>query len=250
MSVEELNRVHRRYIRISNHFKAGWTFHQFIQGLRKAFPEVGPPNYPADFQRVYSDLKQVTQNLSETAAETAARQLDAVERGLVPLVQSLLAADDAISPGLLRQFFQRVKNYDDNILTQLIKFFLYSQDGLLWNFHRLDKADYLVTKLCTQYLEGQDLWTTRDQTFLRETGQGLWAALDARPTAETELAPITQRLQELRGQINATESIEALHGSAVVQAYRDFKHGLGNRFFEPRVLPEILATNLALKNHI
>ncbi|MEO1367637.1 MAG: hypothetical protein AAFX50_10715 [Acidobacteriota bacterium] len=250
MSVEELNRVHRRYIRISNHFKAGWTFHQFIQGLRKAFPDVGPPNYPADFQQVYGDLKQVTQNLSETAADTAARQLDAVERGLVPLVQSLLAADDVISPGLLRQFFQRVKNYDDNILTQLIKFFLYSQEGLLWNFHRLDKADYLVTKMCTQYLDGQDVWTTRDQTFLRETGQGLWAALDVHPTAETELATITQRLHELRGQINATESIENLHGTAVVQAYRDFKHGLGNRFFEPRILPEILATNLALKNHI
>ena len=86
--------------------------------------------------------------------------------------------------------------------------------------------------------------------FLRETGEGLWAAPDVQPTAQTELQPILERLVEIRGQITATESIEALHAAAIVQGFRDFKHGLGNRFFEPRVLPEILATNLALKNQI
>ncbi|MEM6797173.1 MAG: hypothetical protein AAF725_24590, partial [Acidobacteriota bacterium] len=250
MSVQELNRVHRRYIRVSNHFKAAWTFHQFVQGLRKAFPEIGPPNYPADFQQVYGELKKVTQNLSETAAEVATQQLTQVEQGLAPLVQSLLAADDVVSPELLRQFFQRVKNYDDNILSQLIKFYLYSQDSPDWNFHRLDKADFLITKLTERYVDGQDTYTLRDQTFLREMNQGLWAALDSAPTPETELAEIRQRLSAVRRDIAAAESIEFLHEKSVVQGFRDFKHSLGERFFEPKVMPEILATNLTLKNHI
>ena len=250
MSVEDLNRVHRRYIRVSNHFKSAWTFHQFVQGLRKTFPEMGPSEYQADFQHLYGDLKQVSQNLAATTAELASRQLDEVDRGLAPTIQALLASDDAVSPGSLRQFFQRVKNYDDKILTQLLKFYLYSQSGEPWSFSRLDKADFLATKLLTTMNDAQETFVLRDQTFLRETCQGLWISLAMPSHAETVLAEKAQGLHSIRLQIGKTESIEKLHQSSVVEGYRDFKHGLGDMFFEPRLLPEILATNLALKNHI
>lgn len=250
MSVQELNRVHRRYIRTSNHFKSAWTFHQFVQGLRKAFPEAGPANYSADFQSAYGELKQVSQNLAETTAATADQLLDRIEKGLAPLVQTLLATDDEVSPSLLRQFFQRVKNYDDNILTQLVKFYLYSQDGKAWKRQRLDKADFLVTKLAEEYRESAEAYVVRDQTFLRELSQGLWAALDGVPTAETEIDDLRRQLRELRGRIESTESIEDLHRAQLVQTYRDFKHDLGHRFFEPKLVAEILETNLALKNRI
>lgn len=250
MSVEELNQVHRRYIRISNHFKSAWTFHQFVQGLRKTFPEIGPSEYQADFQTLYGDLKQVSQNLAETTADLAARQLDQVERGLAPTIQSLLASDDAVSPGLLRQFFQRVKNYDDKILTQLLKFYLFCRGDEPWSSSRLDKADYLSTKLLTTLNDAQETFVLRDQTFVRETCQGLWVALSRQSTAETALAEKAQQLRALRGQIDQAESIDMLHQNSTVEAYRDFKHSLGDMFFEPRLLPEILLTNLALKNHI
>ena len=250
MSVQELNRVHRRYIRTSNHFKSGWTFHQFVQGLRKTFPEIGPSNYSADFQSVYGDLKQVSQNLAETTAELANRQLDQVERGLAPMIQALLAADDAVSPSLLRQFFQRVKNYDDNILTQLVKFYLFSQDGPLWSFERLDKSDFLCTKLLSEFHDSKDAFVLRDQTFVRETAQGLWVALDAAPSPETDLAEHVQALRDAQARMLEADSIDFLHDRRIVQSYRDLKHSLGHKFFEPRLLPEILNTNLALKNHI
>lgn len=250
MSVQELNRVHRRYIRISNHFKSAWTFHQFVQGLRKTFPETGPSEYVADFQGLYGDLKQVSQNLAETTVEPAGRQLDQVRRGMAPTVQSLLASDDAVSPSLLRQFFQRVKNYDDKILTQLLKFYLYSQEGETWNFDRLDKADFLCTKLLTELNDPHETFVLRDQTSVRETVQGLWVALNAQPTPETELAHVAEELLALRQEISATESIDGLHQHKTVERYRDLKHSLGSRFFEPRILLKIMQTNLVLKNHI
>ena len=250
MSVQELNRVHRRYIRTSNHFKSAWTFHQFVQGLRKTFPDVGPSNYPADFQSVYGDLKQVSQNLAETTAELANRQLEQVERGLAPMTQSLLASDDAVSPSLLRQFFQRVKNYDDNILAQLLKFYLYSQDGPFWSFERLDKSDFLCTKLLSEFSDSKEAFVLRDQTFLRETIQGLWVALDVMPTPETELVEKVKELRQIQSRIAEADSIDALHQRNSVEGYRDFKHSLGHQYFEPRLLPEILTTNLSFKNHI
>lgn len=63
MSAEDLNRVHRRYIRVSNAFKSAWTFHQFLQGVSKVFTHLGPTEYPADFQTLYGELKEVSKNL-------------------------------------------------------------------------------------------------------------------------------------------------------------------------------------------
>ena len=105
MSTQDLNRVHRRYIIVSNTFKSAWTFHQFIQGLRKVFPEVPISQEPADFQSVYGDLKQVSENLSETSVGTASAQLEEVETRLLPLIQQLLIVDSGVSPALLRQLY-------------------------------------------------------------------------------------------------------------------------------------------------
>lgn len=250
MSVQDLNRVHRRYIKISNGFKSAWTFHQFVQGLRKVFIDEGPEPYQADFQSVYGELKEVAQNLSEVTVEQAAERLDEIEKGLVPLVQALLVADEQISPGLLRQFFQRVKNYDDNILSQLIKFYLYFRDSGGWNWDRLDKADFLTTKICEEYQESRDVFVVRDRTHVRELAQGFWAALGAEGVAEIEVAALVQEIDQMREELSALDSIELLHEARLVQRYRDFKHRLGDTFFQPKVLQSIVGANLVFKNHV
>jgi hypothetical protein len=250
MSAEDLNRVHRRYIKVQNGFKSAWTFHQFVQGLRKVFIDEGPEAYQADFQSVYTELKGVSQNLSEVTVEQAATQLDEVEKGLAPLVQTLLTADEHISPGLLRQFFQRVKNYDDNILSQLVKFYLYFRDSGGWNWDRLDKADYLSTKVCEEYQDGRDTFILRDRTHIRELGQGFWAALGAEGVAEIEVSTLVQEISQMSRDLAAVESIEQLHETNLLQRYRDFKHRLGDTFFQPKIIQAIVEANLVSKNHV
>jgi len=248
MAVQDLNRVHRRYIHISNGFKSAWTFHQFIQGLRKLFAEDGPPDYPADFQAIYNDLKQVSQNLAEQTTDEASQQLDDVEQGLAPLVQALLVADKQVSPGLLRRFFQRVKNYDDNILSQLVKFYLYFRDRGGWDSDRLDKADYLTTKVSEEYLEEREIFVLRDRTHVREVAEGFWSAVAAEPITDDEAETLCQDLETFRRAIASVESIDDLHQQNLVQRYRDFKHRLDDTYFYPKVLPAIIDANLALKN--
>ena len=123
-----------------------------------------------------------------------------MEANLQPLIETLLQADDQVSPGLLRQFFQRVKNYDDNILSQLVKFYLYFRgDG--WNWDRLDKADYLSTKVCEEYQDTGDIYLPRDRTHIRETAEGFWAALGVAPPDDGELAAAASEIEALRGEI-------------------------------------------------
>lgn len=261
MSVQELNVVHRRYIRLSNYFKSAWTFHQFVQGLRKVFTDLELPEYPADFQALYGELKQVADSMSASTVDTVTERLDEIESQLQPLVDALLETDANASPELLRKFFQRVKNYDDNILSQLIKFYLYSDtsgdadaagsngDGA-WDHDRLDKADYLTTKLAESYQDWKDAFVLRDQTHLREMSQGIQSALGTQPLPPAQADRYKERIGEIRTQLRDVESVDQLHDHKVVQRYRDLKHDLGRLFFDPQLLPELLATNIDLKNHV
>ena len=186
MSTQDLSRVHRRYVVVSSTFKSAWTFHQFVQGLRKVFPELAAGGYPADFQGIYGELKLVSESLSETTVDVAAMQLDQVERRLQPLVEVLFEVDEQVSPGQLRQFFQRVKNFDANILTQLVKFYLHGKGEEDWHLDRLDKADFLSTKVAEEYNDSRGAYVLCDRTKLRELAQGFWAALAVHPIADHE----------------------------------------------------------------
>ncbi|MEM8964644.1 MAG: hypothetical protein AAGD38_24370 [Acidobacteriota bacterium] len=248
MSVEELNRVHRRYIRTSNAFKSAWTYHQFVLGLRKVFTEDGPEPYSADFQSLYGTLKEVSQNLTEATYPKAADQLERVERELGRVEEMLLQADWQISPTLLRQFFQRVKNYDEGILSQLVKFYLFAQSGD-WPLDRIDKVDFLVTKL-NEELDGGERYVIRDRHRLREIAEGFWKSIGPLEVDETEIASLCDELDALRREVSEIDAIDELNQRNLVQRYRDLKHRLHSLFFEPRILEHIVDTNLAIKNQV
>ncbi len=250
MSAQDLNRVHRRYVVVSSTFKSAWTFHQFVQGLRKVFPELSTGDYPADFQGIYGELKLVSENLSETSVDLATLQLEQVESRLQPLVQILLGADEEISPGQLRQFFQRVKNFDANILTQLVKFYLHGKGEEDWNLDRLDKADFLSTKVAEEYNDSRAAYVLCDRTKLRELAQGFWAALAVHPIADHEAEAVCREIKAMEGEIRAFSSIDQLHQQGLIKRYRDLKHSLGDAFFQPRVWHAVLETNLVMKNHV
>jgi len=57
-------------------------------------------------------------------------------------------------------------------------------------------------------------------------------------------------LEAMRREIAESASIDQLHDHQLVQRYRELKHGLGDRFFQPQVLAAIVETNLVLKNHV
>ncbi len=250
MSAQDLNRVHRRYVVVSSTFKSAWTFHQFVQGLRKVFPAVPASESPADFQSIYGDLKLVSENLNETSFQTAAMQLEQVENRLLPVVEALLKVDERISPGQLRQFFQRVKNFDSNILTQLVMFYLHSKGAEDWQLDRLDKADFLSTKVAEEYNDSRGAYVLCDRTKLRELAQGFWAALAVGPIKDEEVEAVCGEISALEGEIATVDSIDDLHQQGLIGRYRELKHSLGDAFFQPRVWHAVLATNLVMKNHI
>lgn len=250
MSTTDIAVLHRRYVDLASRFKSAWTFHQFLQGVQKFFAEIEIGRYPTDFQEIHGTLRAVADNLSGGDPEQQARDLDQVERQLTQMIGILSAADNRVSASLLRQFFDRVKNFDEQILAQMVRFYLMpaGEGGL--NADRQDKLDFLVTKLSEEVDRVSSLYVLRDPTRLRELFQGFWSLM---PGVTVDPATIARRkgeIEEFKRELAVLGSFEALTGSGFVQRYRDLKHELGRYLFHPELLMSVVETNLAVKNKV
>jgi hypothetical protein len=254
MSVQDLSVLHRRYIEVSNRFRAVWTFHQFVQGLQKIFPEdvqISPAltKHMGEFQGIYNNLKQLSQKLNASEAGNVVRELDGIEFHLQGLVKAMLEEDEKVSASLCRQFFTRVKNYDDKILAQLVRFYILTQQTASWQRNRLDKVDFLLTKLAEEPDQGGAPATLRSPQQLKEVLNGLWAMFGLTVSAP-EVAAAVREIDQIRLEVVQVNDFEELNGRGFVRRFRDYKSQLGPMFFQPEILLAILETNLVIRNVI
>jgi hypothetical protein len=249
-NVQELSVLHRRYSDISHRFRAGWTFHQFLQSLGKSTLREVDGDFSSDFQTLYAGLKEVSQNLNASEGERIRGRLEGIDRRLTELMATLDDEDNRVPPDLLRQFFRRVKTYDEKILTQLVKFYIYVQRGGPWAPDRLDKADFLLARLSEQEDERTSEVVLADGPRLGEIFRGLWALLGAEDPEPEVILERRGAVDALRAELMRTDSLDRLNESSLVRRFRDLKHDLGLLFFEPTLLLALQETNLALKNRI
>ncbi|HLF55898.1 MAG TPA: hypothetical protein VI942_03535 [Thermoanaerobaculia bacterium] len=250
MTVQDLNSLHRHYVDLAGRFKAAWTFHQFLQGLQKLFVEVAIPQYPTELTEIHGTLKLVSESLTGNDPSGGIALLERAARQLDQTVAVLSAADVRVTPPLLRQFFERVKSYDDQILAQMVRFYLglAAEEGLAGD--RLDKVDFLLTKLGEETDPVSGAAVLRDRTRLRSIFDGFWASLEEL-TAEPDW--IEERKQEIaafRREVLATQDLAAFTRNQLVPRYREAKRLLGRYLFHPDLLQAVVETNLAIKNKV
>lgn len=249
-TVQDLSVLHRRYADLSHRFRAGWTFHQFLQSLGKSILQRTEDRYSSEFQDLYNSLKEISQSLNASESGRMRGRLDAIDRQLTEMMAALDEEDNRVAPDLMRQFFRRVKAYDEKILTQLVKFYLYIQRGGPWPPGRLDKVDFLLARLSEQEDERTGEVVLCDRPRLAEIFQGFWSLLGAEPPDPGVVAAQRSAIDELRAEALKVDGLDRLNESALMRRYRDLKHELGPLFFEPDLLLAIQEMNLALKNRI
>lgn len=240
-AVEELGDLHRRYVDLSQRFRAAWVFHQFLQSLAKLTGGEGSAPLAGPFQELYADLKDCSHELGSTGSGKLGPRLDAVDRELAGLTAALRAEDTRWPPGALRRFFRRYKNYDGKILVQLVRFYLVSEPPDEWGADRKDKVDFLVTRLEEEERGGG--LERRDEVLA-----GLWQSAGAPRVREEQVEGVLRALADIRTELGEVDSLDELEEREALRTYRDFKHSLGSLFFEPRVLAGLLVTNLAFRD--
>ncbi|HVT43586.1 MAG TPA: hypothetical protein VMT00_04275 [Thermoanaerobaculia bacterium] len=244
MSVAEIGQLHRRYVRLSDTFKAFWTFHQFASSAYKNFLQLSLP-YNFDFQRLYESIR-ATSELFQSAAPPpdAAARIERCESDLQKIAAALMAADLAIKPSILRRFFEKLKQQDEKIVFNLIKFYLYS--GRLSGDQR-DKIDFLITKIGEEYLEDRGDFRARDSGELKGQFQGLLSIVQVRADEE-DIARVVRQIREIKEQILDAPEFEQLASGNLLERLRSFKHEIGELYFHPDVLLAIVDCNVAAKN--
>jgi hypothetical protein len=249
-TVQELSVLHRHYAETSHRFRAGWTFHQFVQSLGKTLLQRVEDPYSTDFQNLYTGLKEISQNLNASETERIHHRLEAIDRRLAELMAALDEEDTKVTPDLLRQFFRRVKNYDEKILSQLVKFYLYAHHDESWSDDRLDKVDFLLARLSEEVDDRTGELVLRSHNRLSEIFQGLWAQIGGAPPGDQLIEENRAKIDALRHEMNDVETLDRLNEGGLIRRYRDLKHGMDNLYFHPELLLAIQETNLLFKSRI
>lgn len=250
MSVQEIGTLHKRYIELSARFKSAWTFHQFLQGLHKLLMDGDLVQHAAEFQATYGLLKEVSESLNAATTDRLRNELEMVDRRLQELNRWLVKEDTRISPSLLRMFFQRVRNYNETIILQLVRFYLYARPQLEWGQDHNDKVDFLVTKMAEEAQGSQGPWVLRSRSQARQTFAGLWQLLGQDEPSPEEVSHLAKEAAAFQHRMTEAASFDQLIELALIRQYREFKLELGPIFFHPDVLLAVVETNLALRNHI
>ncbi|REJ77120.1 MAG: hypothetical protein DWQ36_17905 [Acidobacteria bacterium] len=239
------NDLNATYSRLSSLFRSAWTFHQFVQGVNKIFSSEQIDLSGLSFQGVYSKLKAVPPALQSDDTQAAARSLEAAEEDLSRLLDRLVQIDERVSPALLRRFFERVKKYDRKILGQLLRFLVLTRDRS-WGIDRHDKVDFLATR----YTVERDETIGGDADVLAELWDEVRSDFPDLASVEERVKDAVSEMASQREAMSSLSSLEQFNEMGLIQGFRDVKHRLGLLVFEPRVMAQLVETNLFLKKSV
>jgi hypothetical protein len=245
MSVADLSRLHAQYVRLSDKFKAFWTYNQFAAGVYKNILQAALP-YQIQFQEIYDAIRSASDVIQSISASDAAPLMTRIDHDLQRASAHLLRADAEITPSVLRRFFEKLRRLqDEKIVFNLVKFYLYAE---AYDGEQRDKIDFLFTKIGEDYIEERNEYVLRDSLELRRQIQGLLTARPPLAADSGEIASIVKSVRRLREEVEAATKFEQLTEGNLLQRGRQIKHTIGDSFVHPEVLLHIIDLNIVTKN--
>ena len=244
MTVVELSALHARYVRVSDRFKAIWTYHQFATGTFRNLLGTNVP-YSIDYNRLYDAIRNVSTMLNAAQTTTAAQSLERIEGALNRTTSTLLDADDRIAASILRRFFEKLKRQDDNIIQFLIKFYFYADSV---EADRRDKMDFLFTRLGEDFSTARREFVLRDSLELRQRVIALVSLLRLAEPPEEEVIRLIRAVHVMRDDLRSVERFDEFVDRNLLRNARTFKHRIGDLYFHPDVLLAIIELNIEAKN--
>lgn len=241
MSVERIQLLHEDYIRLTERFKALWTFHQFLRGVQKTF-FASEPSYALDFAKLYDDVRGVAGAIDTTSPEKVAPRIRELSERLDAFSTKLRDADRHISPSYVRRFFEKVQPQDEKIAFHLLRFY-FSQPDV--DEDVVDKVDFLATVVASgeKTAEGNRLRPDVRKFFESATATSVWPRLDsaAAPT-------IVRAFEELAADMTRAQQFEDLVTARLLNNVRTLKRRVASGLSNPDVLAAVASCNLRTRS--
>lgn len=243
MSVATVAQANQRYVKLADRCRAQWTFYQLLQGLYQHLHHQAPPP-ELDFRETFDRLKALGDNLNNPDTAAVLRELEKFQLHLDLLDRKLREADGAISPSLLRRFFDRLSSKDEKVLLAIIKFYL---DAPELHQDVLDKLDVLFTRLA-EIPRAEGGFLSREKHELERLVRPLLAGKSIPSIPEQEVAILLNAIGELRAEILGKRTFSELVASGSLDRFRNLKRRLGASLLHPALLPVLMETTVAIKN--
>jgi hypothetical protein len=243
MSVERIQLLHEDYIRLTERFKALWTFHQFLRGVQKTFFAT-EPGYSLDFGKLYDDVRAVAGSIDTTSPEKVAPRLRELSERLDAFSRKLRDADRHISPSYVRRFFEKVQPQDEKIAFHLLRFYFAQPDV---DEDVVDKVDFLATVIAAGQgaFDSQSVRPRPDMQkfFESATAATVW------PRLEASTAPaIVRAFDELATDMARAQEFEDLVTARLLNNVRMLKRRVASGLANPEVLAAVASCNLRTRS--
>ena len=243
MSVEKIQLLHDDYIRLTERFKALWTFHQFVRGVHKTFFS-SDPGQPIDFTDLYDQMKTIASHINTGSPEAVAPLLRDLNSRLDGVARQLRDADRKFSPSLLRRFFERVRPQDEKIAFYLLRFY-FSQADI--DDDVIDKVDFLATVAATGRAD-PDASATKPRSQIKKFFESLTAS-SVWPRMDTAMTPaIVRAFDELATDVASAREFEELLNQRLLENVRTMKRRVASGLSNPEILTAVAWCNLTSRS--
>lgn len=171
--------------------------------------------------------------------------IEKIKTSLEDTQVQLLLVDSRISVSVMRRFFERIGEADSSSLKHIIQYYFAKP---VKDESDRDKIDLLVTRFCSEVTSSAN---NIKQRQVKENIQEILVAIcDNQTTTSLEFVQtaVVSRLRQLCRVITDVRSFNNLIEGKLISQLRDYKISLGDMFFVPAVLEEIIRMNIAVHN--
>lgn len=243
MSVEKIQLLHEDYIRLTERFKALWTFHQFVRGVYKTFFSTDP-GYTVEFNALYDDVKGIASRINSGSPESFEPLVRALNARLDDVTRQLREVDRKISPSFVRRFFEKVRPQDEKIACYLLRFY-FSQPEV--DEDVIDKVDFLATVAATGGAD-PDASATKPRSQIQKFFESL-TATSVWPRLDSAMAPaIVRAFDELANDVASAHEFEELMTERLLENVRTMKRRVATGIAHPEILTAIAWCNLTSRS--
>ncbi len=217
-----------------------WTTSQFFTSLQNIMLE----------KESTSDLglSEIQKQLEELPSDISIQEpiLEKIQKDLEDAYAQILLADARISVSVMRRFFEKTGESESISLKHIIQYYFGKP---VKDESDRDKADLLLTRFCSIAV------TSANNLKQRQVKDNLEALLVELCPIELIKQPlefvqtaVVSRLRQLCRVIIEARSFNTLIEGKLISQLRDYKISLGDMFFAPAVLTEIIRMNIAIHN--
>jgi hypothetical protein len=243
MSVERIQLLHEDYIRLTERFKALWTFHQFVRGVLKTF-STAEAEQSFDFTAIYDEIKTIASKINTGSPENVDPLLRAVNHRLDEVTRTLRETDRKISPSLVRRFFEKVRPQDEKIAFYLLRFY-FSQPDV--DEDVVDKVDFLATVAATGQSDPAAS-ASRPRSQIRKVFESLTSA-SVWPRMDNAMTPaIVRAFDELATDVASAREFEELLNQRLLENVRTMKRRVASGLSNPEILTAVAWCNLTSRS--